>query len=76
MEIEFCDQVSITGESGVWKVVGSRTTEPCWEVQLGMDGASKRWVRTDALTIVARAVSLATWLGPLRRFVLAHPLGR
>jgi hypothetical protein len=21
-------------------------------------------------------VSLATWLGPLRRFVLAHPLGR
>jgi hypothetical protein len=21
-------------------------------------------------------MSLATWLGPLRRFVLAHPLGR
>jgi hypothetical protein len=23
-----------------------------------------------------RLLSLATWLGPLRRFVLAHPLGR
>jgi hypothetical protein len=55
MAIEFGDQVSIIGESGVWKVVGSRTTEPCWEVQLGMDGASKRWVKTDALTIVAKA---------------------
>jgi hypothetical protein len=26
--------------------------------------------------LVGYSVSLATWLGPLRRFVLAHPLGR
>ena len=55
MAVEMNDQVSVAGESGVWKVVGSRTTEPCWEVQLGMDGASKRWARTDTLTIVAKA---------------------
>jgi hypothetical protein len=55
MAIEMKDQVSITGETGVWTVVGSRTEEPCWEVQLGMDGASKRWARTDTLTVVAKA---------------------
>ena len=27
-------------------------------------------------TFVGGKVSLASWLGPLRRFVLAHPLGR
>ena len=31
----------------------------------------KRWIFQDV-----HAVRLATWLGPLRRFVLAHPLGR
>jgi hypothetical protein len=28
------------------------------------------------LYISPSGMSLATWLGPLRRFVLAHPLGR
>jgi integrase len=30
----------------------------------------------DVFTQNRRLLSLATWLGPLRRFVLAHPLGR
>jgi hypothetical protein len=28
------------------------------------------------LSRILALLSLATWLGPLRRFVLAHPLGR
>ena len=31
-------------------------------------------MRSSSKAVVA--MSLATWLGPLRRFVLAHPLGR
>jgi hypothetical protein len=30
----------------------------------------------NLVRIILDRLSLATWLGPLRRFVLAHPLGR
>jgi hypothetical protein len=33
-------------------------------------------VQIGVSPVVDSSVSLATWLGPLRRFVLAHPLGR
>ncbi|MGD0798277.1 MAG: hypothetical protein ABR910_11190 [Acidobacteriaceae bacterium] len=60
MVVEMNDQVSIAGEPGVWKVVGSRTVEPCWEVQLGTDGASKRWAKTSDVTVVTKEPKLQT----------------
>ena len=37
---------------------------------------AKEFAEDWYLQLRGKLLSLATWLGPLRRFVLAHPLGR
>ena len=49
------DLVSVKGETGTWKVTGTRDGEPKYQVQLGNDGSAIKWVSTDVLTLVQRA---------------------
>jgi hypothetical protein len=49
------DKVNLEGEDGVWQIVGTRSEEPCFEVQLNRDAATKRYIRTEKLTLVAKA---------------------
>ena len=53
--LEYGDTVSVKGQSGIWKIVGTRTEEPRWQIQRGADGASQRFVGTDELTLVSKA---------------------
>jgi len=53
--IELRDFVSVEGRSGTWETVGCRTGEPHWEVQLGLDAATKHWENSAKLTLVRKA---------------------
>ena len=53
--IEVFDEVSITGETGGWTIVGARTNEPKYQVQLGKDAATIKWVKSETLTLVKKA---------------------
>ncbi|MES2392937.1 MAG: hypothetical protein V4555_14925 [Acidobacteriota bacterium] len=53
--IEMHDFVTIEGEVGTWETVGWRDSEPLWEVQLGRDAATKRFVVSEKLTLVQKA---------------------
>jgi hypothetical protein len=53
--IEMHDFVSVEGQLGTWETVGSRTSEPIWEVQLGRDAATKHWENSANLTLVRKA---------------------
>jgi hypothetical protein len=52
---EISDQVSVEGDSAVWTIVGSRSLEPCWQIQRGRDAATIRFVRTETLILVQKA---------------------
>jgi uncharacterized protein YodC (DUF2158 family) len=43
-----------TGGPKRWTIVGSRDTEPCWQIQCGNDGASTKWIKTDELELLAK----------------------
>ena len=54
--IEVFDHVSIEGETGDWTIVGTRTPdEPRYQVQLGKDASTVKWVKSDSLTLVKKA---------------------
>ena len=60
--IDIDDLVSVEGESGIWTVVGTRSLEPKFRVQLGLDGASIKYVRAEAVTLVKKTKRLE--IGP------------
>jgi hypothetical protein len=49
------DLVSLKDETGLWKIVGLRDDEPRFEVQLGLDAATKKFAASDKLTIIQKA---------------------
>jgi hypothetical protein len=49
------DRVTVAETAGTWTVVGTRDSEPSFEVQLGRDAGSKRFVRTSDLMLVQKA---------------------
>ena len=51
------DLVNISGEGGVWTVVGTRVRnlEPKFQVQLGMDESTIRWFQSDVVTLMQKA---------------------
>ncbi len=54
--IEIGDSVRVIGGgSELWTVVGTRSAEPCYSVQLGKDGASVQWRRTIELELAFKA---------------------
>jgi len=53
-EFEIYDTVSIDGEQGAWTVVGTRS-EGLYEVQLGNDAASKKFVGGAKIKLIAKA---------------------
>ena len=55
--IEINDLVGIAGERGIWTVVGSRVRnlEPKFQVQLGDNASTVRWVQSDAVTLMQKA---------------------
>ncbi|HVC46304.1 MAG TPA: hypothetical protein VND90_03570 [Terracidiphilus sp.] len=50
------DLVNISGEGGVWTVVGTRVRnlEPKFQVQLGMDESTIRWFQSDAVSLMQK----------------------
>lgn len=54
-KLEITDEVSVDGKQGMWKIVGYRSLEPCWEVQLGNNASSRSFERTERLTLVSEA---------------------
>ena len=50
------DLVNISGEGGVWTVVGDRVRnlEPKFQVQLGMDESTIRWCQSDVVTLMQK----------------------
>ena len=55
-------------------LVTAATLERSYQEALDADKSSPEW-RLQMNELNKLHLSLATWLGPLRRFVLAHPLG-
>jgi hypothetical protein len=53
--LENYDLVSIQGEVGTWTIVGRKTEEPKYRVQLGQDGASIKFVNSADITLVQKA---------------------
>lgn len=53
--LELRDKVSIKGEAGVWTIMQGRTLEPRFQVQLGNDAATVRFVNSGDLTLVSKA---------------------
>jgi hypothetical protein len=49
------DLVSVQGVKGVWIIVGTRDPEPRFQIQLGRDAATVRWVATETLSLVQKA---------------------
>jgi hypothetical protein len=51
------DLVKISGEGGVWTVVGARVRnlEPKFQVQLAMDESTLRWSQSDVVTLMQKA---------------------
>jgi hypothetical protein len=51
------DLVNISGEGGVWTVVGARVRnlEPKFQVQLAMDESTIRWFQSDVVTLMQKA---------------------
>jgi hypothetical protein len=54
--IDIDDHVSLEGQDGVWTVVGTRTLEPKYRVQRGLDGATIRYVRSETVTLIKKAM--------------------
>jgi hypothetical protein len=54
--LEIGDSVRIIeGTDGeIWKVVGSRSTEPHWQIQRDKDTATVLWKKTSELEFVAK----------------------
>ena len=50
------DLVNISGEGGVWTVVGARVRnlEPKFQVQLAMDESTIQWFQSDAVTLMQK----------------------
>lgn len=48
------DLVSVESLQGVRRIVGTRSTEPRYQVQHGSDAATQSWIRTDQLTMVQK----------------------
>jgi hypothetical protein len=53
--LEIYDLASVQGEEGNWTVVGTRDLEPKFQIQLGLDGATIRFARSETLTLVQKA---------------------
>ncbi len=54
--IEIDDSVKVIGGGPeLWTVVGTRTEEPCYNIQLGNDAALRQRKRTSELELVAKA---------------------
>ena len=51
------DEVSISSESGVWTIIGTRAEEPKFQVQLGRDAATVRFIPSEALKMVKKHLS-------------------
>jgi hypothetical protein len=49
------DLVSIHGVKGVWTIVGTRDPEPKFQIQLGRNAATVRWVASETLSLVQKA---------------------
>ena len=51
------DLVNISGEGGVWTVVGARVRnlEPKFQVQLAMDESTIRWFQSDVVTLMQKS---------------------
>ena len=58
-----------------WMILMSLSARGRYTASASMQTLPATWPAVPISTICWR-MSLATWLGPLRRFVLAHPLGR
>jgi len=52
-EFGIYDCVSIAGELGIWKIVGTRSDGP-FEVPLGNDAGTKKFVEASELTLVEK----------------------
>jgi len=52
--IDIDDLVSLQGENGVWRVIGTRTLEPKYRVQLDLDGATMRYVGSATVTLIKK----------------------
>ena len=52
MPLEIGDRVRINSEgTEIWTIVGSRSVEPCWQIQRGKDAASVQWKNTSDLEL-------------------------
>jgi hypothetical protein len=50
------DTVRVDGENGIWTITCHRSAgEPHFEIQLGKDAFTKRYVSTDKLALVQKA---------------------
>ncbi len=54
-DIEIGDLVRLEVEKGIWTVVGTRSEEPKYRVQLGMDAGTIKYVRSDVTALVEKA---------------------
>ncbi len=62
-KIEMFDEASLAGDEGVWTIIGTRTEEPKYQVQLGKDAATMKYARSESLLLVRKAETPATEAG-------------
>jgi hypothetical protein len=53
--LEIDDLVSVQGANGNWRIVGTRDLEPKFLVQLGLDGATIKFARSETITLLEKA---------------------
>lgn len=51
-EIE--DTVSVEGQTGERKIVGTRSSEPSFQVQQGNDAATQQWVHSSQIKLLRK----------------------
>ena len=50
------DLVSVQGAQGIWTIVGTRDTEPKYQIQYGWNAATVRWTASETLSLIQRAL--------------------
>jgi hypothetical protein len=48
------DQVIVTGEIGIWKIMGIGDNEPKYKVERDRDSATVRFVSAETLTLIKK----------------------